>query len=98
MALGHFLVRLQYPAAQITYASSLENEQQMSKGHHFHRNSQVIVMPLTELEAHTWSEGISGAEEPWLAPCGAKNLWMEYPRKITSIHEENFFSSFYLKS
>lgn len=63
----------------------------MSKGHHYHRNSQVIVMPPTELEAHTLSEGRSGAEEPWLAPCGAKKLWMEYPRKITSIHGENFF-------
>lgn len=81
--------RLQYPAAQITYASSLENEQQMSKGHHYHRNSQVVVMPPTGLEAHTLSEGRSGAEEP--LPVVPKNCgWNIHEKSQASMGK--FFS------
>lgn len=81
------------PSNQITCASSLENEQQMSKSHHCPRNSQVIVMLPPEPEAHTALKEEMGLGSHG-APRGAKKLWMEYPRKITSVHGENYFLNF----
>lgn len=65
MALGTFHSHTLVPAAQSTCESSLESKHQIRKGHHYHRNSQVTVIPPTELEGtHTHSEGIDRTEEP----------------------------------